>query len=392
MINLLPAVLICGPSHVDRSALFYSLTRALRNRQISHYALHACYSCKSTWPQEPGQGFSRLLRTHDTWNDELWRHFCQDLSQRLVPLLIDFDIYDPAIRAGVLQQCSHTILLHYEHDQESNTSWLQLSERYGLLPLAHVYSSLTTTHSTITTQEPVITGTFAQLEDGSFAKNSLFDCLVERIAELFTAYSSEDLVRMHVRQAPTALALRLPTLLHAIAPGTVEWEPRMLNTLFEYIPSDTPLSAYGPGPQWLYGALAAYTANHEFYHFDPGLHSNEGHSGWVATPPLLLSPTTKSEDYATYTEGKESGILTVNIIHEPLYYLQATSLPFPPVPSWQGLILAGNIPTWLLTALVRLYIRVDVAWIACHQTQHNVAVVVFSQTMKHSIGDIISTF
>ncbi len=123
--------------------------------------------------------------------------------------------------------------------------------------------------SSITAQEPLITGMFACLEHTSLAQEPLFDCLVERITMLFSAYSREELRYMHLRQAPTALALQLSTLLHTIAPGSVTWEPSMLNALFAYIPACTPLSVYGQGPRWLYCALAAYAGQEAFYQFDP---------------------------------------------------------------------------------------------------------------------------
>jgi len=387
MINLLPAVLIGGPSHADKSALFYNLTRALRKRQISHHALRAYPTDGDTWSQENEQEAVRLLRINDTWNDELVGRIHQELAQRLLPLLVDIDTHHPALQTCILQQCTHTVLLLHEQDQADTTSWFQLSEHYALLPLAHLYSSFEDKMSTITAQEPIITGTFVRSEYSSLAQGPLFDCLVERIAELFSTYSHEELVHMHLYEAPTALVLQLPTLLHTIAPNSTSWEPSLLNALFEYIPACTPLSVYGQGPQWLYGALAAYTGKEDFYQFDPHLLSGEANAGWIAPPPLLLCPSTRPEVCTTYIRGDDCGQLTVKITHPPLDYLQANSLPFPPVPAHLGLILSGTMPIWLLTALVRLYMHTDVPWIACHQAQ--CTIVIFSRTIRYSVGDVL---
>jgi CRISPR-associated protein Csx3 len=388
MINLLPAVLIGGPSHAAKSALFYNLTRALRKREISHHALRAYPADGDIWSQqEDEQEAVRLLRINDTWNDEFVGHIRQDLAQRLLPLLVDIDTHLPALQTCILQQCTHAVLLLHEQDQANTTSWFQLSERYALLPLAHLYSSFEEKMSTITAQEPIITGTFVRSEYTSLAQEPLFDCLVERIAELFSTYSHEELVHMHLCEAPTPLVLQLPTLLHTIAPNTTNWEPRMLKALFEYIPVCTPLSVYGQGPQWLYGALAAYTGGEDFYQFDPHLLPGEANARWVAPPPLLLGHSTRPEVHTTYTKGDDSGQLTLKITLPPLDYLQATALPFPPVPPHLGLILAGNMPTWLLTALVRLYMHTDVPWIACYQAQ--CAIVIFSRTPRYRVGDTI---
>ncbi len=398
MLNLLPAVLIGGPSHLEKSELFYSLTKALRERHILHHALRVHAASEKTRLLTSERANVRFLPIDDSWNDKLTAHLSQDLSQRLVPLLVDIGADNQHLQACILQQCTHSILLFHEHDQVSKTFWFQLGERYGLIPLACVSSSLENNISTSTIQEPMITGTFMSLEHDALVQDPLFHCLVERIASLFDSYSQEELTRIHLRQAPGELPLHLSMLLHTIAPGVESWEPSMLCALFEYIPSHISLSVYGQGPQWLYAALAAYTQADEFYQFDPCLLSGEISSGWMASPPLLLgtttrlSTTTRPEVHITYIRENENGCLTVRATG--LDYVQATtlpSLPFPPLPSHLGLILAGSMPTWLLTALVRLYIRAGVIWIACHQAQQCRAIVIFSQTTRHFVGEIITT-
>jgi CRISPR-associated protein Csx3 len=389
MINLLPAVLIGGPSYAGKSALFYNLTRALSKRQISHHALRAYSTNGDTWSQDDEQEAVRLLRIHDTWNDEFIGRFRRDLSQRLLPLLIDIDTHHPTLQTCILQQCTHTVLLLHEQDQANTTAWLQLSERYALLPLAHIYSSFEGKMSIITAKEPIITGTLMQSDSTSIAQEALFDCLVERIAELFSAYSHEELAHMQLSEAPTSLVLQLSTLLQTVAPGSTDWEPPMLGALLDYIPACTPLSVYGQAPQWLYSALAAHTGSETFYLFDPHALLGEMHAGWVAPPELLLNSSTSSEVHITYTHRDDCRWLTMKIMYIQLDYLQATSLVFPPIPPHQGLILAGNIPTWLLTALVRLYIRTDVPWIAYHQAQQNRAIVIFSRIKCYRVGDSI---
>ncbi len=56
MINLLPAVLIGGPSHAGKSVLFYNLTRALRKRQIPHHALRVYPTSSDTCTCSQGKG------------------------------------------------------------------------------------------------------------------------------------------------------------------------------------------------------------------------------------------------------------------------------------------------------------------------------------------------
>jgi CRISPR-associated protein (Cas_csx3) len=78
------------------------------------------------------------------------------------------------------------------------------------------------------------------------------------------------------------------------------------------------------------------------------------------------------------------------------------------VPTHQGLILDGSMPSWLLTALVRLYIDRDAAsetdkqtddgghtgerlpWIACYQPSLRGAVIVFSRTSEYPVSTCVA--
>ena len=387
MIRLLPVVLIGGPSHPDKSILFDGLTKALRERHVVHHALRIGSVNEETWLPPNEQTRIRLLSIDAICEDELVERTSWELSQCLLPLLIDTSVDHQRLQACILQHCTHLLLLPHSHDRASQNIWFQLGERYGLLPLIDTYPSFESTISAV--QKSMITGTFLSPERSFVERETLFDCLIERVTSLFSTYSHEELAKIHVRQAPGELVLHLSTLLQTLAPGAESWEPCMLPAVLEYIPARTPLSVYGQGPQWLYAALAAYANVDDFYQFGSCFLPEDVSSGWVASPPLLLSTTTRSKVHITYTRGDEDGRLTVEMSNT-LDYLQASSLPFPPIPSHLGLILTGSMPTWLLTAVVRLYVRVGVPWIAYRQAQHCRDVVIFSQTTRHFVGESIS--
>jgi len=57
--ELFPAVAICGPPHSDKSVLAYTLSRALRTRQIAHYVLRAFPDGEGDWANEADQALVR---------------------------------------------------------------------------------------------------------------------------------------------------------------------------------------------------------------------------------------------------------------------------------------------------------------------------------------------
>ena len=381
MVNRLPTVLIGGPPHTGKSVLTYSLTQALRKQHIEHYVIRACPDGEGDWSQEIHQDTVRLIRIKGTWTDSFVKLICRDLERRHLPLLVDVGGLPKDEQLSILRGCTHSLLLLHQNDTESAAFWRHLVEDSGLQPLAVLYSEPGGT-SQITSETPVIEGTIAGLERGISASGPVFDLIVTRLVSLFN-YSPEELKKVKLKLAPTELVADVEQLLGSIAPDAHEWEPDMLLRLPTELPLNVPLSAYGRGPNWLYGALAMHADKQPFYQFDPRL-------GWITPPPLLLSAQTAPEVSVQLCEFEDVTVLSVRIVNDYLDYSQAENLPFPPVPIDRGLILDGRSPHWLLTALVRLYDRAGVVWIACHQPQVKGAVVVVSHTPSHTPGDLIS--
>jgi CRISPR-associated protein Csx3 len=226
---------------------------------------------------------------------------------------------------------------------------------------------------------PVIKGTLAGLERGSLVHGPLFDALVERIALLFASYSLEELEHTKPDMARVELVANLDIFLQRWAPHTRRWERTMIPRLL----AETPLAVYGPGPNWVYGALAAHTGRQPLYQFDPRI-------GWVAPPPLLISTNTTPEIQGEPHLSEQATVLSLRIVSDHLDYLQADHLPFPPVLAERGLILYDRLPLWLTTALVHLYQEAGVAWIACRQIQLEGTVVVSSRTTIPVPGDLVA--
>lgn len=385
MVNLLPAILLGGPPHAGKSVLFYSLTKALRERNITHHAIRACPDGEGNWSQEIDQEAVRLIRIKGAWTDEFSHRICRDIEHRLLPMLIDMGGRPQGSQICIFQHCTHSLLLLRSDDQPSAYFWCNLVEENGLLPLAQIYSELNKT-SSIISKVPVIEGILGGLERHTRVQGPLFDELVERIAALFTSYSKKDLEKNLLDHAPTELVIHLPLSLQAIAPDMNRWEPRMIPTLLEGLPAHTPLSVYGQGPHWLYGTLAAYAGQQPFYQFDPRM-GDPG--GWIAPPSLRISTQSSPEIAVQLQKHERMTVLRVEILKKHLDYLQAESLPFPPLSTENGVIIDGAMPSWLLTALVRLYAASGVAWIACHYPPLQAAVVVASRTDSYKPGDLV---
>ncbi len=310
---------------------------------------------------------------------------CLDLEHRCLPFLVDMGGHPRESQACLLRQCTNSILLLRADKEEYTHLWEHMVAEYGLSPLARIYSQQEGI-SVITAQSPFIEGTISGLEryNPFSAQGQLFEKLVERIAALFKSHS-QDREKIILEQAPTKTVLNLYTSLQSFTSTSTSWRFEMLKPLLESLSSNTPLSVYGAGPNWLYAALAAHTDSQPFYQCDPRFSF-----GW--TQPIALRISTHQFAEATVESREYQGmtVLSVQFPYRHLEYFQPDPLPFPPVRTDAGLILNGPLPFWLVTALVRLYKEAGVAWIAPYYVPANKAVVAYSRVMDYVPGDLIS--
>ncbi len=385
--NLLPAILIGGPPNAGKSVLFYSLTMALYERGIKHHIVRACPDGEGNWYQEIHRSLdpenARLIKVQSKaeWTPAFVEGICRDLEHRHTPLLVDVGGRPQAWQQCILHQCTHSILLYRDPNDEATHFWQQLLGSTQLLPLAILHSTLQGA-SMLTEATPVIRGTLTSLERGTRAQGPVFDALMNRIAALFSTYPLAELEQAQLQKAPAEPVVLL-YLLRKFDAGAQEWKPAMLRLLAGELPSNKPLAIYGKGPGWLYSDLAAQVGEQPFYQFDPRI-------GWMKPPQLEFGtePAPKGLTYRLY-ENSYGQILSIKLNNEYLDYLQAEGMHFPPIQAGRGLILNGKMPLWLLTALVRLYRTAEVPWIACYQPQVKGAVIVLARSDEYAIGDVI---
>jgi len=378
--NLLPAVVVGGPPHSGKSVLCYSLTQALRQRDVPHYLLRAYPpDGEGDWFLESEPGTVRHLRikgaSGETWLPLLRR----DVARRHLPLIVDMGGLPTPQQEAVLDDCTHAVLL--TPDEHSRQDWAARFARHGLVLLADLRSDLHGQNQ-LTAQAPLLQGVLAGLERRQRAQGPPFTALVERLADLFTR-AAHGLPHHHLQTAPVENAVDLDRLAHTLGVALEgkkhTWAPHHLPAVLSYLPPATPLGLYGRGPNWLYAAVALHAAPAPFALFDVRL-------GWVFAHPLRIGPPAPAPLQIQLDLHADHVHWQARLPHTYLDYTQWEELLVPPLPAHLGLLLDGKWPHWLCASLARTYRAAP--WIAVYQPQVG-AVVVHSTDPTRPIGALL---
>jgi CRISPR-associated protein Csx3 len=280
----------------------------------------------------------------------------------------------------MFRYCTHSVLLLREDEKGLHDLWLRLCSENDLQPLAQLYSQREGI-SSIAARTPVLEGSITGLERGRRVDSSLFNHLVARVADLFSGYALHKMDLDHLEDAPEQ-ALNL----YEIVPAFQDWDLQQLMSFLITLSPERIPAIYGRAPAWVYAAIAGHTRKPKFYQFDHAL-------GWIEPVRVRLSSAINTEVCisTTHDSSLDATQLTITFPLTRLEYFQPSPLPFPLVPSEQGLILDGPLPFWLLTALVRLYKNAGVAWIAMFEPRQQASVVVYSRVHSHQVGELVRT-
>lgn len=378
--NPLPAVVIGGPPHSGKSVLAYSLTRALRERGVSHYVLRAYPpDYEGDWFQEAEQDLVRHLRLKGT-GDQAWVSLVRrDVARRHLPLIVDMGGLPTPEQEATLDECTHGILL--TPDEPSRQEWAARFARHGLVLLADLRSDRHG-EDRVAQVSPLLCGTIAGLERGRRASGPVIAALVAQLETLFVA-AFRDTVRRHLESAPAELVVDLERLAHQLGYEPNTWEPHHLPAVLDYLPEAVPLCLYGRGPNWLYAAVALLAWPEPFYQFDARL-------GWITPPTLHLGvPAADAPLQATLHTRAGHVHLAFALARAHLDYTEAEGLIVPPVSAGQGVVVSGKLPLWLYTALAVTYAPIA-HWVGVYQPQlGDRAVVVRSQNTELLPGTLI---
>src|SRR5712691_4694365 len=87
----LPALIIGAPDHAGKSILAYNLSKALRNRKVEvpHLIYRACPDGEGDWVYETNPDEAELYRIKGKWTDAFRNRVRTDITNRLVPLIVD---------------------------------------------------------------------------------------------------------------------------------------------------------------------------------------------------------------------------------------------------------------------------------------------------------------
>lgn len=372
-----PAVLIGGPPHAGKSTLTYSLMRALRKHGVAHYVMRACPDGEGHWTQEIPQQVREVIRHKGVFSDAFIQRACTDIEHRQLPFIVDVGGLPQGEQFQIFQHCTDAILLR--HRTPADIDWHAIVQEHRLELLADFISDLDGT-PLLTEREPVLKGTLVGLQRGTVIEGEPFDSLVALLIARFTS-TSVGLSEAHTALAPTELVLNLPQLLGNLAPGELDWEPQMLPHLLELVPANTPFSAYGRAPHWVYSALLVHTSA-SFFQFDARL-------GWLQPLPLQSGPGIHPEITFEVENRKDCTLFHCYLHNQNLAYAQLGGLNVPVLPIDKGVILSGKLPLWLFSALTHFYQQAHLPWIAGYYPQRESCVVVYSRVPDHVPGDLI---
>jgi CRISPR-associated protein Csx3 len=385
----LPAILIGGPPDAGKSVLTYNLTRELRRCEIPHYVFRASADIEGDWflqgDLETVRQIRLKVRDYRHWTDIFREFVCRDLAHRYLPLIVDLGGLPRDEDNCIFQVCTHSILLLKPENEEATRTWRRYTKTNGLRPLAELRSQLEG-DSILISKEPTITGTISGLVRGARLHNTVFDTLLERVSQLFSSFSLDELEKFHLDAAPKdVLVVHLPHQLHALASDTDEWTDDMLQPLLAKLPAQIAMAVYGRAPNWVYGTLATHAGTQPFHQFDARL-------GWVTPPALQARESGQLSQPLIYIKEEnynDSYVILIHPIHNYLDYIEADQLVFPEPPPHRGVVVSGKLPLWLFTALARFYVQRNVPWIALNDARDNRPVVTYSQVDSHPIGKIL---
>ena len=346
--NLLPAILVGGPPHSGKSVLAYLLSQRLREAHVPHILLRAAPDGEGDWFYQSDTEVRMRQRQKGAFTADLIEDLMQAIHNRSLPMLIDIGGRPRDSQFRLFDACTHVVHLWREADDyQAWTAWL---DERSLIPIASLRSQLLPPDSLEAGSGPLC-GVISGLERDHPQPGPTFDAVLARVQGICT-YPSGSLESEHLSRAPLNIPLlTLDQLARDLGITRVNqktwWNPEDLPRLRELIPPGEPLALYGPGPVWLYAALAAHAAPAPFYLFDAR------HYGWMAPPPVILDADQTNEAFTLAVQMEDADVRLKFERQQPHYVLKPQPVLVPSLPSNRRVILDGPMPIWLFAALAR---------------------------------------
>lgn len=379
-INPFPAILMAGPPHSGKSVLSFLLTAHLRQMKTAHCLLRAVPDGEGDWYMNGDQGLVRSLRLENKrgFSARFVAHMCRVIEQRRVPLLVDIGGMPQGDQFGLIEACSHSILLYRE--AMGYTEWRGHLARFGLQPVAELQSQQAV-DDRILAPRPVLRGIISGLERDPAQRKAgaTFGALLDRVAGICD-YDESYLENLHLSDAPypPLIERELARILGMPVENSVFWYPESLPALTKRVTPGQAAALYGRGPVWLAAMLAAQTLPAPLSIFDVRF-------GWVDVPQVRHAPHSSLQ--VTYCQA-ETGGLWANIQLSKEGILETGRLTLGAPPAADGIILSGRLPRWAFAALTRFFAKTQ-PWVATNDPNFNRAIVVFSRSESMPLGTVL---
>ncbi len=359
--NLLPAILLAGPPHSGKSVLAHLLTQHLRQSDVQHILLRAAPDGEGAWFQEVKAELRFVLRRKGQFTAQLAGQMAQAVQARALPMLVDIGGKPQGRQFEIIDACTHAV--HLYRAEEDRRAWRAWIEERNLIPIAELRSHLAGPDAVEAT-DGVLRGVIGGLDRLQPDPGPVFHLLAERVQGI-CSYDYETLARQHLRFAPPEaviveevhLAQRLGVAQRGQAPW---WEPEDLARLGPALPTGQPIALYGSGPVWLTAAIAALNAPAPVWIFDAR------HYGWMAPAPVVLDSEQANVQFTLEALPAADHTRLVFRLLPEHHVLTPQAVHVPPMERRQGIVMDGNMPKWLWTALARA-LQPRHAWLAAYE-------------------------
>ncbi len=368
--NSFPAILIGGPPHSGKSTLAYSLSQALRQRQIAHYLLRAAPDGEGDWTHELQNATVQPVRFKGKWTQQWVDVTCRDTAQRTLPLLVDVGGKPTPDQQAIFDQCTHAIVIAAK--DEDRAQWVEMTQAHNLLLIANLRSTLAALPpleaNAHDANSPLI-GAVNGLDRKAPAPGGLFGALVERVAGLFAPFTEDEVLRIHLSRAPFKAGTPCSDGVHvvhfrdlhcALHPGDSSGRFQLDDDIaraLALIPADRPIALYGRAPIRLVTAIAARCDVR--WQFDARL-------GWVQpVHAIVCGPGDQSYHdqgdliIELVEQAPDTTMLVLRAKELYLDYEKLAGLRLPWIAPERRVILGGpgggKMPQWLIAGIAGAY-------------------------------------
>ncbi len=379
--NLFPSVLIAGAPHTGKSVLSYLLTQHLRQMDIPHYLLRAAPDGEGDWFFHGPPDNVYLLRASKKhpFTEAFTLKMLNVIRNRHLPLLVDMGGKPRGSQFGILNACTHAVLLY--RDETERSRWSEWLVAHNVHIIAE-FQSKREGPDVLWSSRPRLTGVISGLERDAARRQVglVFGALLETLAGIFS-YDAQELRQEHLRTAPLQPLEtdRLARQVSGRAVAHYHWQPQDLATLARDFPQQDSYALYGRGPAWLTAFVAAQVHPAPLALFDARF-------GWLALPRLRREPP-----YTLHVEAHpRQGGCTRLEFSLPGGFIEPEMLSCAPVdvPRDSGILLSGRLPLWAYAALTVSFLRTN-PWVAVYDPALDAFVVVGSRIPARRPGETL---